>query len=135
MPNYVKLAATAKRLIEAAGRTCTLRKSNLAVVDPGKPWRAPASPPTAPDGGAVITVKVAFVPPEGSGFGFERVVDGELADTYDQVGLVAADSLPAGTNLEVFSTVEDRGRAWRILRVGRLQPGDVPLVFMLGLAS
>lgn len=134
MVNYTRLAATAKRLIEANGRSVTFRMRDRTAANVAQPWRGPDNIPTPPDGEVVTAVGV-FVPAEGSGLGRQRVVDGTLLDTSEQVCIVAATSLPSGTDLGQFSTVEDTGRAWKIDYVDTLAPGATTLIYVLGVSS
>lgn len=132
MADFVKLAATAKRLIEKNGRVVSLFKRSTTPANASQPWRGA----TALDAsGNPLNVIACVVPAAGSGFGRRRVVDGELAEAFEQVALVAASSLPADTELERFSTVVDGKRTWKIDAVDKLQPADVPLVYVLGLTS
>jgi len=132
MVNYAKLRATAQRLIEANGRTVTLRKDD--ETPDGDAWRGPDDEPTPPDGD-VLTPKVVFVPPRGSGLGAIVQIDPSLFQRYEKVAIVAAASVE-DAGLEDFSTLVDSdGRTWRISSVERLQPGDVALLFTLGLNS
>lgn len=132
MVDFVNLANTAQRLIEANGRQVTFRRDDRAPADPGKPYEGPA-PTVTPGDGEELTPIMAFVPPSGAGLGILRMIDPTLREQFDEVGLVAANSLPAGTELERFDSVLDNGRPWRIGRVARLQPGTVPLLFAVGL--
>jgi len=130
--DFVKLAATAKRLIEKNGRTVSLYKRSTTPANTLQPWRGT----TALDAtGDPLDVIACVVPAAGSGFGRRRIVDGELAEAFEQVALVAASSVPDGADLERFSTMVDGKRAWKIDAVDKLQPADVPLVFVLGLTS
>jgi hypothetical protein len=130
--DFVKLAATAKRLIEKNGRTLSLYKRSTTPANALQPWRGTAA---ADADGDPLDLIVCVVPASGSGFGRERVVDGELAEAFSEVGLIAASSVPAGVDLERFSSLVDGKRAWKINKVGKLQPADVPLVFVLELSS
>ena len=132
MADFVKLAATAKRLVEKNGRTLSLYKRSVTPANSSQPWRGTGVADTTGD---PLDVIGCVVPASGSGFGRRRVVDGELAEAFEQVALVAASSVPVGIDLERFSTIVDGKRAWKIDNVEKLQPADVPLVFVLGLTS
>lgn len=133
MPDYTQLAATAKRLIEANGRSVTFRRADAAPANASQPWRGPDAVPTPPDG-AVVTAVAAFVPP-GSGFGRTRANTPELAQLLTQVCLVAQASLPDGTDLATFQTVVDGSRAWRIETVDTLAPSTTTLIYAVGLSG
>lgn len=140
MVNYVKLAATAQRLIEANGRDVTLYKKELTPAAAAKPWRGvPAS--TAPES-TMGPIKIAFVPVGGSGLGYLlQDENGQVSKEITQEGLMAADSItalsPPPTELDpkLYSTVVDGSRAFRIVKIGELKPGDTSLIFVVGLAG
>ena len=135
MADFEKAAATAKRLIEANGREVAFLKRNRTAADPSKPWRGPTEPIAEADGGGVVPAVCAFVPASGSGLG--RLVNdgrGAVATAYEQVGLVAEDSLPAGTDLEPFGFLRDGDTVWRIVSKARLQPASRSILYALALA-
>lgn len=137
MPDYVKAAATAKRLVEGAGRPVDVFKHNTTPDNPAQPWRGVSGPPTAPEGGATMAVIATFVPASGPGFG-KMVTDaeGELTVVYDQIALVASSSIPTGStveDLEDADSMRDGSDLWRIVAKGHLKPGPTSLLFVLGL--
>lgn len=133
MADFVRLAVTAKRLIEKNGRTLLFYKRERTAANPAQPWRGATA--ATPDGSGV-SILGCVVPASGSGFGRQRSVDGTSADTFEQVALIAANSVPAGADLESFSSVVDTdSRAWKIDGVEKMQPADVPLVFVVRLST
>lgn len=138
MVDMVAAAATAKRLVEANGRAVTLFKVNRTPDNASEPWRGTSTPPNAPDGGLEIPdVIVAFVPASGGGFG-KLVADagGSLSVAFDQVGLMASDSLPTGTtfeDVEQADTIRDGDDLWKIVTRGHLRPASKSILFVLGL--
>lgn len=137
MVDFVKAAATAKRLIEASGRTVELFKLNRTPANSAQPWRGNTNQPHDSKGGANIRLTMAFVPASGSGFGkLIQENGGSLAVAFDQVGLVASDSLPAGftpEDLEQADKVRDGSDVWRIVTRGHLRPATKSLLFVFGL--
>ena len=140
MPDFEKLAATAKRLVEASGRLVTLYRQDRTPAVAGKPWRGPDAVPTPPDGLVLGPIRVAFVPASGSGFGkllFDS--EGTLAVKIDQVGLMATDSVVAlsatEADVEKMDTLLDGTHVLKIVTVGHLKPADTSLLFLLGLKS
>ena len=138
MANFVALAATAKRLVEANGRAVDLLRDNTTPDSALKPWRGTSSAPSSGTGGLVVpSVKMAFVPAGGGGFG--RLLSdaaGELRVAYDQVGLLAVDSLPTGVttaDVESCDKVRDGSEIWSIVQLGHLKPAETSLLFVLGL--
>lgn len=138
MADFVKLAATAKRLVEANGRAVTLFKINRDPDAPAEPWRGTSTPAAPGSGGLEIPdVVVAFVPATGGGFGkMIQDLGGTLQVAFDQVGLLASDSLPAGvtpTNVEEADAIRDGSDLWKIVTRGHLRPASKSLLFVLGL--
>jgi hypothetical protein len=116
--NFVKLAATALRLIEKNGRAVSIRKVTTAVPpDPTKPWIP----------GVEVTADTACV---GAFFDSDRsYITGQLIPEDTSLVLIAADGLgvtPIGKDRLV-----DGADVWEITSVGTLKPADVTLLFEL----
>ena len=140
MADFARAAATAKRLIEANGRAVTLFKVNRTPDDPAKPWRGTSSAPATIDGGLEIaSVKVAFVPASGSGFGKTLADRAESLDVqFQQVGLLATDSLPSGVtfaDVEAADSLRDGADVWKITVREHLRPASQSILFLLGLSK
>lgn len=134
MVDFNRLAATAKRLIEANGRDITFEQSDRTPSDATKPWRG-VNQPNVAAGQATVTVKAAVVPSTGGRFGRTRTADGDLVQTHDEVALVASDSLPSGVDLKQYDRVVDDTRSWRIVGVQELRPATKSVIFEVRLAS
>ncbi len=136
MVDYVRLAATAQRLVEANGRSVTAYKTNRTPDNPAEPWRGTSSTPSTGAGGDSAPLIIAFVPPRGTGLGklLERA-DGTLLDTIEQVGLLAADTVPAGDDIESFDQVLDGSTLYKIEQRETLKPGDTAVLHVLGLSK
>jgi len=135
--NFTKAAATAKRLVEANGRRVVLVKSNRTPAASAQPWRGSTEQPHESKGGAQTPVIMAFVPATGGGFG-KLVADagGSLAVAFDQVGLLASDSLPTGfstSDVEEADRVVDGDDVWKVITRGHLKPASKSVLFVLGL--
>lgn len=130
MADFVRLAAVAKRLVEANGRLVQGYRRATTPADGAKPWRGTAAAAT----GTPAALPICFVPPGGGGLGFVQSVDGTLDPATEQIGLLAAESVPAGVDALLLSSIVDGGAAWRVLRVDQLKPADVALLFVLQLA-
>ena len=149
MADFVKAAATAKRLIEANGRSVTFFKLNRTAADPTKPWRGPTldADPTSALEGSKVTAKAAFVPASGSGFGRdardrttaaqrqEGGAGGTLVRDIKQIALVAASSMPSGTDLELFDAMRDGDRVWKIQFANILAPATTDIIWEVGVGS
>jgi len=132
--NFTNLAATAKRLVEANGRTVTLYKENRDPDNAAEPWRGTSTAPDAGQGGDTQTGIVAFVPAGESGLGrLASDSGGGLQVQLDQVGLLAATTVP-GVDVEVFDRMLDAdGVHWKIVTREKLQPATTAVLWVLGL--
>lgn len=137
MANFTRAAATARRLIEANGRLVQLFKYNRTPDDTAKPWRGQSSTPHPSKEGGQIPATVAFLPASGSGMG-KLIQDngGSLAVAFDQVGLLASDSIPSPytpEDVEQADAVRDGDDVWKIVTRGHLRPATKSILFVLGL--
>lgn len=122
MPNYAKLAATAKRLVDGAGRTVTLIALDYDVDDPTKPWLGPVDPRATP--AKTLQVKAAFVS-LGAGLGFSK-------QAIDLSKKATASCLVGSTeDLSIYQELLDGQDRYKITYVEALQPGDVRLMSAL----
>ncbi len=133
MVDFNKSRATAKRLIEANGRSITL------ISDPTAPASA-SEPERGPDfstGSTEATVIGAFVPAAGSGFGKDvmRVPGAESLHEFEEFILVAATSLEAVTSVDInnFDRVRDGSTMWTLGMVETLRPADDEIIYQLGI--
>lgn len=132
MVDYVKAAATAKRLIEGAGRAVTIYSDSTTADDVSKPWLGPDD--TTP-GDTISDAIMAFVPPSGGGLGAMLLQrESVLVGDHDQVGLLASSSA-SGKDLRTFDSVIDGSRTWKIAEVHELKPGGTSILWVLGLKS
>lgn len=118
---HVRLAATAKRLIEKHGRIVTFVKVSTTLTDANKPW----------DGVVATSPTEVSVP---------AAVFNDL--TFDEAGtmvhrknvglvLVAQDALGASVDLAAYDAMNDRGKPRKITRRMSIAPGDVSIAWML----
>lgn len=132
MPDIVKLAATAERLIEANGRTVVFIKTNRTAANGSAPWRGPsfAAPPATNLGGDEVEAIAVFVPASGGGFG-RKSTDRPAPRERDaeQIALVASNSLGAGVDLADFQFLRDGSDLWNIDSVDELVPGSTSVVW------
>ena len=141
MVDFARSARTAKRLIEKSGRSVTLLRMNRTPLDSTKPWRASATQPHVSQGGAEITVIMAFVQAIGGegrlGLGkvaFDSPLS--LAVAHEEVGIIATNSIPAGfsaADVLQTDTVRDGDEIWKVVQRAELKPGPVSIMFALAL--
>lgn len=123
MVNYVRSAATAKRLIEENGRTVTLYRKVRTPVDVAKPWRGPDTTPATPDPNIVAQVKAVIYPVK------EEDVDDGLVRLGMQTAMVAHDSLSPTQDLSDIDAIKDGSYTYKVVKAVVIGPGDVKLVY------
>lgn len=118
---HVRLAATAKRLIEKHGRTVTFVKNSTTLTDSAKPWDgvAPASP-TETSAVAAVFEDTTF---DAAGTSVHRKNVGMV--------LVAQNSLGTAVDLSTYDVVNDGGKPRKITRRLKIAPGDTTVAWML----
>ncbi len=127
--DWTSVINLANRLIATNGRSVQFVKEVQAVADAAKPWRSTASDATD----EVQTLNAVFVP-DGAGLGFDAA-DTDLFRDATQIAIVAPE-LGATYELDTYhQVVEANGRQWRYSGVKKLQPGTVPLLYIIGMKS
>lgn len=121
--DYVRSAATAKRLIEKNGRTVEIIKVETDPADASKPWRGPADPSRT----VVASPKALIVDVE------EKDVDGSLV----RLGMRKAYIAHTSVNMDLSDTdfVRDSSRDYKVCKVGVIKPADTPILYELFLES
>lgn len=133
MVNFVSLAATAKRLIEANGRSVTLVQKSTTPGDASMPWRGPDEDATPPTETAVIGVFLSATSETELGE-MLALIDAGLVQRGNKFLMVAADSL--GTlDIKAQASVVDGSQVWKVQEVATLQPGATPLLHALVLTK
>lgn len=121
MVNYVRIAATAKRLIEANGRDVILIKKSRTPADAAKPHRGPSG-----SGDVIVgTIKALIYPAE------EKNEDGELVRRGFEVAMLAHDSLPTPIDLSTLDAIKDGGITYKIFKASTMGPGDTVVSYEL----
>jgi hypothetical protein len=129
--DYVKLAATALRLVDKNGKTITVRKLAGTAADPTKPWRGPADPrsPTA-DSQDVRAVEVGVDTLTKMGKVIKKT---DIPDNVEKCYIVAPGlATPA---LDDFDEVIDGDVQARIVLMKPLKPADTVLIYVIGTCS
>jgi hypothetical protein len=134
VPNYTSLAATAKRLVQAAGRTVALQIVNTTSDDVAKPWDGPADP-TATPSASITGCSAAFVPITGAaslGIKTEYV---DLLRNCSQVAILTLPDSPGAMDpLEATHLLDSDSSHWRVLFIQELRPAEVALCYYVGVA-
>jgi hypothetical protein len=116
MVNYVRLAATAERLITKNGRSVTVTKLDRVAADPTKPW---LSGGTTTDSVSAIAVVIPIA--------FEEA-DGTNVKRGDAEAFVSHTENPT-KNLESYDTLTTSDETWEIMNIVLLNPGGVRLMY------
>lgn len=129
MVNYVRAAATAKRLIEENGRTVVLYRKVRTPLDSNKPWRGPDpstdpdANPVTPDPAIVGTVKAVFYPID------EKDENGGLLRRGEEMAMIAHDSLASPQDLDDIDSIVDGSFTYKVVKACPLGPGDVRIAY------
>jgi hypothetical protein len=120
MVDFARMQALAKRLIEANGRSVTLRRMERTPTDAAKPWRGSAARAVPEDTATVIGVFLDTISSRYLGLTIQR--DGE-EQGEQQLFLVATTSAPTKV-LSSFDELLDGTQLWNIKALNVLRPGD-----------
>jgi hypothetical protein len=127
--DFVKLAATANKLVAKNGRSVVFNKLGKTPADPAFPWEGPADPRSPIQ--ATVTARGSFVEPDNaSRLGFDAQTS-ELVKQSQQIMIVGQPT--TGETLEDFDEVVDGAETWKITLVTKLKPADVTLLYFVGL--
>lgn len=131
MADYVKLAGTAKRLIEANGRPVVVRRLGRQISDPNQPWLSSENVRNPAD--LEAQVQACFVDPVSAAKMGLGIFGEELVARIEAVALVAADSSTA--DLETCDELVELGTIFRIEHCEVLKPGPTKLLYIFLLIS
>jgi len=130
---YTELAADAKTLIEGTGRSVTFNRFDQSPANASKPWEGPADPIGTPD--ATATIYGTFVPPtDGRLLGLGGV-DEDLLKRSEQICIVAPGTTSPPFDLLTANQVVDGTTKWKVTFTQTLKPGDVVLLYFIGVAK
>jgi len=125
--NFTKLAATAKRLIDANGRTVTITKQGSVPANSNQPWRGQNSTIAGS-----VTGTAVFVSTEPGSLGIQWL-NPDNTKRGDQVAFFAANN-DGGKELETYDTITDGDKVWKIVRAQLLAPADTRLIYIFEVA-
>lgn len=123
MADFEALAATAKRLIDANGRSVTLIKHGKNPQSGDQPWRGEATYPEAQ-----VTGIGAFVPSTLL-LTWKIRTETNVKSGVNYVLFPALDD--EGNQLEFFDELRDGSVVWRIASVEVLGPSDTRLLYLI----
>lgn len=128
MPDYIKARATAQRMINnpATSRELAMVRYATTVVDPDDPLGA-VTLPYAP-----VTVRGVYVEPSSNtALGFS-IQNHAMFKACSAIFLLAADGV---NDFEEFDEVIDRGKKLIIDHVEKLDPGETPILYFVGVKT
>lgn len=121
MADFVKLAATAERLINANGRTVTVVQQGNTPADVDKPWRSATTTARAS-----VSGKAVFVSSSDLGY---VVNNPDNVKRAEQVALFSAND-DGGRSLEDFDLIVDGSVNWKITHAEVLAPADTRIMYL-----
>lgn len=127
MADFVAAQNVARRLIGDNGRSLTFVQLSATPTNASEPWDGNAS--TQADS---VTVFGTFVQPSSS---FLLGITTAQSDLFqNSSAIIIAPHPPTGENLATFDRVIDGTTTWKIVTVETLQPGDLPILYFVGVA-
>lgn len=123
--DYTRVVATATRLIAKFGRTVEFVKFVDGAVDADNPLADSSSVPYTVPG-----VSAAFVYPSGVQSLGIRGEKAALFQTCEQIALVAGDGANDFLSFDILR--DSDGSDWKISQTDELKPGDVSLLYYIG---
>lgn len=128
MVDYVKLAATAERLIKANGRPIQFVKKGSTLIDEDKPWLGSNG-----EGEVKIDLHGVFVPPNTvRQFGLTALGEGtdytDLVSVSEQICITS----PGEHDLRSYPTLRDGTVEWGTIGIQLLKPGPTQILAFVG---
>ena len=121
MVDFVRLSATAQRLIGANGRTVTLQNRTTTPVDVNKPWLGTTA------SGTSVSVTAVILDYDND------QVDGTLVQAGDRRALVADDDIDDFDISAGTTTLIDGSNTYSIESVMPIQPATKAVIYTLQL--
>lgn len=126
MVDYVKLQATAARLLAKNGRSITFIAHNVTPGNAAKPWDGPADARATPASTSVQNA-VMVEPSSDTQLGLTSM-QSDLFKRSEKIFIVSAGT----TDLEQFQEILDNGVYWKIDVIQTLQPGSTVVLSFVG---
>lgn len=131
--DYLKMASTAKRLIQEKGRQITLSTINPNSYNPVQPWKGAVFPrdPNTNTQSVVYAVSVPLAAANSLGLRSDIF---QLFSETKNVYLVEPGAFDL-ENPDEYSLVIDSGLELKITFIEKLKPGGVTLLYFIGASS
>lgn len=126
--DYTSLAIKVATIIDGTGKDTLFIKDSETPVDSAKPWRAYSTDTSSTDGspGSGITAKAVS----------DEQVTEELQDSFeirhgDSFFYVSGNSIGQSVDLREFDAVIDDGERYEIVKVLRIKPAAITLLYVV----
>jgi hypothetical protein len=131
MVDYVRLAATAVRLVTKNGTLVEFQRLDGAAPDPDQPWNGPATTPVA----QTATTMAIFVHPSAADqFGI-RIDVADLTARFSELVIAVPINPADNPALDTFQLVRRVGQSTRKISViQKLRPAEITLLYYFGIA-
>jgi len=129
---YGDIAADALSLINGTGRQVTFNRFDQTPANSGKPWEGPADPSASPD--ATASVFAAFVPPSDADSLGLSGIDQDLLKRTEQICIVAPGTVNPPFDLGTANECSDGSVKWKVTFTETLAPGDIVLLYFIGVS-
>jgi hypothetical protein len=125
--DFVAAQNVARRLIADNGRSLTFVQLSTTPTNTSQPWDGNASAQADS-----VTIDGTFVQPSSS---FLLGITTAQSDLFqNSSAIIIVPHPPTGENLATFDRVIDGSTTWKIVTVETLQPGDLPILYFVGVA-
>lgn len=131
MVDYARALAAATRGIQGSGRLVSFVKLPATAADPLKPLHGPAPVDEDNPEDRLDDITATFVALGSGTLGIEGI-SVDLFKNCEQVALVEVP--PGGQDLIGYHLIIDGATRWYIRRIQELKPGNVTLLYFVGVA-
>ena len=127
MVDYVKLAATAERLVRENGRPISFVRKAGGPIDPSRPWKGSV------DSEDILELNGVFVTPNQVRiFGLSALGEGtefiDMVSFSEQIIITC----PGENDLRLYQTVRDGTINWNVVAYQVLRPANLNLLAFVG---
>ncbi len=130
--DYIKIAATALRLIKDAGREITFLKFDDTPDDVTKPWAKNADLRTGPASVSTKLFAVSIHPTDINVLGI-RIRDNDLMKQLREILIIAPGTFQG--DLKEYQELDDGIRRFRITFMEQLKPANVTVLWYAGVTG
>lgn len=125
--DYVTLATTARRLVNANGKPAVFNQFEATPSNASRPWRGNDTPRNPPSG--VVNGDAVSVPPSSATQLGIATEDDDFVKRADAILIAVTDE--GSEDIDNFDEVVLEGVSWAINGVQKLRPATVTLVYFV----